>query len=178
MTPESAAYYRLMLLSGLREEFDRELDQALETEDPISPLILDLAFCMSDLEQTISVLYNYTLRFRIDQQQVYDRILAELRRQYTEKLLSPVQLTRIMFQVAQNCDDSSDEPWMRLCYPTYAYELVEEGFVSGEAFDAAFEAFLLRGEQIKVWAWEEAQKPKKKKLFANFFRRHGRTGSA
>ena len=50
MTPERAAYHRLMLLSGLREEFDRELDLALETEDPITDPVLDLAFCMSDPE--------------------------------------------------------------------------------------------------------------------------------
>ena len=58
MTPERAAYHRLMLLSGLPEEYEQELDMALETEDPISPLVLDLAFCMSDtqLEQAYEVL--------------------------------------------------------------------------------------------------------------------------
>ena len=61
MTPERAAYHRLMLLAGLQEEFEKELDFALETEDPITAPILDLAFCMSDLNQTASVLYNYTL---------------------------------------------------------------------------------------------------------------------
>ena len=49
MTPERAAYHRLMLLAGLQEEFEKELDFALETEDPITAPILDLAFCMSDL---------------------------------------------------------------------------------------------------------------------------------
>ena len=71
MTPERAAYHRLMLLAGLQEEFARELDFALETEDPITAPILDLAFCMSDLNQTISVLYNYTLDYSVDEQQVH-----------------------------------------------------------------------------------------------------------
>ena len=118
MTPERAAYHRLMLLCGLREEFDRELDQALEDEDPIRAPILDLAFCMSDLDQTISVLYNYTLRHRVDWQQVYDMLLAELRRQYAEKLLTPAQLAHIMFSIAQNCDDPLAEPWEAPCYPS------------------------------------------------------------
>ena len=57
MTPERAAYHRLMLLAGLQEEFEKDLDFALETEDPITAPILDLAFCMSDLNQTVSVLF-------------------------------------------------------------------------------------------------------------------------
>ena len=63
MTPERAAYHRLMLLAGVQEEFEKELDDALETEDPITPPILDLAFCMSDLNRTISVLYRPTVTF-------------------------------------------------------------------------------------------------------------------
>ena len=62
MTPERAAYHRLMLLAGLQEEFEKDLDFALETEDPITAPILDLAFCMSDLNQTVSVLYNYIVK--------------------------------------------------------------------------------------------------------------------
>ena len=171
MTPERAAYHRLMLLCGLREAFDRELDQALEVEDPIRAPILDLAFCMSDLDQTISVLYNYTLRYRVDWQQVYDMLLAELRRQYAEKLLTPIQLAHIMFSIARNCDDPLAEPWEALCYPSYAYELVEEGFLSGEVFNAAFEAFLLHGQRPDVWAMEKERQEKKKKPLRGFFRK-------
>lgn len=174
MTPERAAYHRLMLLSGLREEFDRELDLALETEDPITDPVLDLAFCMLDLDRTISVLYNYTLNYRIDEQQVYDMILTELRRQYTEKLLTPAQLTHIMVTMAQNCGNAFAEPWDRLRYPSYLYELVEEGFISEEAFNAAFEAFLLHGRKIDVWALEKERQPKKRKSLRDFFRKQKR----
>ena len=38
MTPEKATYYRLMLLAGLREKFDRELDETLVTADQYKPL--------------------------------------------------------------------------------------------------------------------------------------------
>ena len=174
MTPERAAYHRLMLLSGLREEFDRELDLALETEDPITDPVLDLAFCMSDPEQTISVLYNYTLKFRIDEQQVYEMILTELRRQYTEKLLAPAQLARILFTIAQNGGSSPEEPWDRLRCPSYLYELFEEGLLSGEVFQTAFEAFLLHGQEIDVWALEKERQPKKRRLLPDFFRKQKR----
>lgn len=171
MTPERAAYHRLMLLSGLREEFDRELERALETEDPITAPILDLAFCMSDLDKTISVLYNYTLNYHIDEQQVYDGIMTELRRQYTEKLLTPAQLAHIMFTMAQNCGNPFEEPWVRLSYPSYAYELVEEGFVSEEVFKFALETAFLHGQQADVWALEKEHQQKKKKSFLDFFRK-------
>ena len=44
MTPERVAYHRLMLLAGLREEYERELDHVLETADPIPEPELTLAF--------------------------------------------------------------------------------------------------------------------------------------
>ena len=169
MTPERAAYHRLMLIAGLREEFDRELDETLATADPIPSPELDLAFCMSDLDETISVLYNYTLQFPIDQAYVYDMIITELRRQYTDKLLSSVQLVSILYTMAENCENSYDEPWDQLRYPAYDYELVEDGLISQQVFDIAFEAYFLHRERVDIWALEKEHQQKKKKSFRDFF---------
>ena len=40
MTVERAVYYKLFLLNGLTECFDRELDERLERENPLSDLTL------------------------------------------------------------------------------------------------------------------------------------------
>ena len=67
MTPERAQYHLLMLRMGEYDEYDRELDRLLLEQDPLSPLVLELAFCISDREQTISVLRNFLLDHPADE---------------------------------------------------------------------------------------------------------------
>lgn len=171
MTPEKATYYRLMLLAGLWEEFDQDLELTLGTADPIPYPELDLAFCMSDLDKTISVLYNYALMFTVDEAQVCQMVLTELRKLYIEKRFSAVQLVGIMETMAQNCENSYDEPWDQLRYPAYDYELVEDGLVSQEVFERAFDAYFLHQEPVDIWALEKEHQQKKKKSFWDFFRK-------
>ena len=148
MTPDRAAYHRLMLLAGLQEEFERELDFALETEDPITAPILDLAFCMSDLNQTVSVLNNYTLDYLVDEQQVYDMIMAELRRQYASKKLNTREICEVLSKIQRICDFG--EPWIDLYTYLYEYELLDEGMISEEVFETGFESVFLHDERIAV----------------------------
>lgn len=169
MTPERAAYHRLMLLAGLQEEFERELDFALETEDPITAPILDLAFCVSDLNQTISILYNYTLDYSVDEQQVYDMIMAELRRQYDGKQMNAGEVCEVLSKIQRICD--FDEPWIDLYTYLYEYELLDEGMISQEVFETGFESVFLHDERIDVWALQKEYNQKKKKSVLDFFRK-------
>lgn len=171
MTPEKATYYRLMLLAGLREEFDQDLEQTLETADPIPDPELDLAFCMSDLDKTISVLNNYALMFSVDEAQVCEMVLTELRKQYLEQRLTSAQLVQIMYTIAQAQESWQDDPWDKLRYPFYDYELMEEGLLSQETFECAFRDFLLLDKHTDVWALEKEHQQKKKKSFWDFFRK-------
>ena len=169
MTLERAAYHRLMLLAGVQEEFEKELDIALETEDPITAPILDLAFCMSDLNQTISVLYNYTLDYSVDEQQVYDMIMAELRRQYVGKQMNAKAVCEALNKIQRICDFG--EPWIDLYTYLYEYELLDEGMISQAVFEVGFESVFLHGERIDVWALQKEYNQKKKKSLLDFFRK-------
>ena len=169
MTPERAAYHRLMLMTGLREEFDRELDHALEVEDPITAPILDLAFCQSNLKQTVSVLYNYTMAYAVDEKQVCDMIITELRRQYTGKQLSACQVCEILSKIQRIC--GFDDPWFDLYKYLYEYELLDEGMISQEVFEIGFESVFLNEEHIDVWQLQKEHNQKKKKPILDFFRK-------
>ena len=50
MTVEMAAFYRRMLSVGLSDTYQRDIGLALEREDPLSELLLELAFCLSDVK--------------------------------------------------------------------------------------------------------------------------------
>ena len=163
MTPERAAYHRLMLLAGLQEEFEKNLDFALETEDPITAPILDLAFCMSDLNQTVSVLYNYTLDYSVDEQQVYDMIVAEFRRQYVDKQMNARAVCEALNKIQRICDFG--DPWIDLYNYLYEYELLDEGIISEEVFKTGFESVFLHGKRLDVWALQREYNHKRKGRF-------------
>lgn len=167
MSPETAQYHLMMLRLGQREEYDRELDRILEEEDPLPPLILDLALCMSDVNRTISVLREYSMDHPADQQQVYDMILADLRRKYTEQSLTAVQTVALLWNITRIVKDPGEDPWRQLYGPIDDYDLMEAGILSGESFIEALEAFL-RGE---AWGNVRPVKPKKKKSILDFFRK-------
>jgi len=59
MTPNQAAYYRFLFLNGFPEELTNYIDHALETENPLSDLTLDLSLCFSDTEKMLNVLNEY-----------------------------------------------------------------------------------------------------------------------
>lgn len=163
MTRERAAYHRLMLLAGLAEEYEQELDAALETEDPITAPVLDLAFCMSNLEQTVSVLYNYTLNGPVDWLQVYDMIMQTLRRQYAAQQLSAGQVCEILGKLLCFCDFS--EPWSNLYTYLHSYELLDAGLISQEVFETDFRSLFLHGKQTDIWQLQKEHSKKKKKSF-------------
>lgn len=45
MTREDAYYERILLLCGYWEDYDRWLDSYLETEEPLSDIVLELLDC-------------------------------------------------------------------------------------------------------------------------------------
>lgn len=161
MTPERAAYYRLMLLAGERSEFDQELDLALETEDLITAPVLDLALCMSDLNQTISVLHNYALGTDVDQQQVHDMIMATFRSQYISKQRTAREICEAL-DIIQRCCDGSD-PWIDLYTYLYEFELLNEGIISQEVFEQGFSSAFLHGIRIDPWTLQKDLNQAKKK---------------
>ena len=150
MTPERAEYHRLMLLVGFKEEYERELDEILETVDPIISPELELACCMSDLEETISVLYNYVITSGVDEQKVFDMVMTELRRRYSEYTVTTKEMVDILDRIALHSDSDSNSLWEQLRYPAYQYELVEDNLLSEEVFNTAFDAKFLRGEDLDI----------------------------
>lgn len=169
MTPEQAAYHRLMLLAGLPEAFEQELDQALEQEDPLTPLTLELACCMSDLNRTLSVLHNHLLDHPANEHQVYELVLAGFRRQYTEGKLDELRVCQCLTQIQSSCD--AIEPWIDLYPCLYDYELLEEGMICDEVFRRCFRSVFLDGVELDAWALQKEYNPKKKKSLMDFFRK-------
>lgn len=150
---EHAECYRLLLMRGLREEFDERLERSLAEEEPLSPLVLELAFCMSSLPKTISTLREFTLDCKIDEEKLYAMVMDALRRRYIEKRLTLKQTVENLYAVVRTREVWDEQPWFELDRISYTYELVVDGLLPEAVFRAAFEAFFLQGERFDIEAY-------------------------
>ena len=159
MTPEQAQYFLLMLRMGEYDEYDAFLDRLLLEQDPLSPLVLELAFCMSDRRETISVLHNFLLDHPADEAQLMNRQLDWVRRQYQEKAMTALQAADYLSRLI--AVHSSDDPWWELYIYVDDYELYEEGQISLSVFEQCFDARLLRDEMLNPWVLQEGKNREK-----------------
>ena len=162
MTPEQAQYYLLMLRMGEYDEYDAFLDQLLLEQDPLSPLVLELAFCMSDRRETISVLHNFLLDHPADETQLMESQLAYVRKKYSEKAMTALQAADYLYGLI--VANAWNEPWFDLWQYCDVCELYEDGFISQTVFEQCFEATLLRGEDLDCWALQEEENKQKSLL--------------
>lgn len=155
MTPEQAQEHLLMLRLGEYEEYDRALDQLLLEEDPLSPLTLELACCMSDREKTISVLREFLLDHPAEKQPLMEKHLDYVRSCYAKKAMTSEEAVRYLhgLLVASNYED----PWCCLYEYMDIHDLYIDGIISREDFETSFEALLLRGEWLP---WQPQKKQK------------------
>ena len=162
MTPEQAQYFLLMLRMGEYEEYDAALDRLLLEQDPLSPLVLELAFCMSDRRETISVLHNFLLDHPAEETQLMESQLAYVRKKYSEKAMTALQAADYLYGLIVAND--WNEPWFDLWQYCDVCELYEDGFISQTVFEQCFEAALLRGEHLDCWALQEEENKQKSLL--------------
>lgn len=162
MTPEEAQYYLLMLRFGEYDEYDRALDRLLEEQEPLSPLVLELAFCMSDRQETISVLHNFLLDHPADARKLVEPQLEFVRKQVREKAMTDLQASKYLYELITLHD--WEEPWVDFYKYCDVHELYEDGFISQSVFEQCFEAALLREEMLNPWTLQEAENRQKSLL--------------
>ena len=152
MTPEQAEYHRAMLLIGLDDRFEKCFDEALEVEDPLSDVILALSTCISNREQVLSVLREYTLTHPFDENAVRDLILEDISNRYRSGEMDRVKMVTALYDVVNALDKFQDDPWNILMEPTYYLDLYEEDLITEDVFDQCFDAWFYHGERLDPWA--------------------------
>lgn len=159
MTPDEAQYYLLMLRLGEYAAYDQALDRLLLEQDPLSPLVLELACCMSDRRETISVLHNFLLDHPADERKLMESQLDWVRRQYREKAMTAVQAAEYLSRVYDV--KSGSEPWWEMFIYLDDYELYTDGMISQSVFEQCFDARLLRDEMLSPWKLQAGENREK-----------------
>ena len=143
MTVEMAAFYRRMLSVGLSDTYQRDIGLALEKESPLSTLLLELAFCLSDANKTISILDNYIGDRVLNEDKIYPMILEEMRDLYINKRFELEQIAEMLFGILESAKLWYEGPWERLMYLSYEYDEVKDGCLYMKDFLDSFAEYLL-----------------------------------
>ncbi len=147
MTREDAYFERILLICGFWEGYDEWLGAFLESEEPLSRVVLDLVDCGGDMKAVEHTLNLYCLEKPFDEEAAHERLRLFLRDNYKSGKMSKAAVLAAMFKFsgalpfgskfAGNCAVLSDY-----------YDLAEEKIVNAEKFDAAFADFLENGTHV------------------------------
>lgn len=146
MTAEQAVYHKLFLLNGLTECFERELDERLERENPLSDLTLALSTCGGKREEQVHILNEYILNTaleEIDKDAVFSFVADELRERYEQNPDTDLEaFTMLMHNIARYSGWWQDfEPWATMYLMNDFYN---EAFTDHLISKACFRSILRR----------------------------------
>lgn len=158
--PERVAYYHAMLLVGIRDKLDEAFYHALETEEPLSDLILSLSTCISDDEAVLSVLQEYIWDHTIDEQVVYHMIRGDFRQRRLSGQMTRKEVAEYLYGIVRSLGECLDDPWYAFTRIYYDLELWQDGFISEDVFNQCFDAWLFHGENLDAWELRSKSKQK------------------
>ncbi|MBE6871523.1 MAG: hypothetical protein E7491_06165 [Ruminococcaceae bacterium] len=173
MRLEDAYYFKILLLNGISDGYSEWLSTLLDQQDPLSDILLELSFCISDINKTISLLNNYCSGQPFDEKEVCDMLRKFLKNTYKENRFTKEEIISLMHRFvsahAAPCDFDY-ATWGDMFYIDDYYSLAKDGTMSMEKFDRAFFEYLEHGTTIdsnSLWAFKTEQTllQKIKKLF-------------
>lgn len=162
---------------GFFDDYDTWLNGHLETEEPLSDIILELSCSQSDINKTVSVLHNYCNGKTFDEIELCNRIRLFFKNAYNLNKMSKEQITKHMYRISLNIAESCDFElnttlWRSMFYLYDYYSLAKQGIISWNNFDVAFFSYLNNGIPLNdeiIWKSSNLKKPSLIKRIKNLF---------
>ena len=161
---EEAFYYKNLLLLGFSDGYDDWLNDSLETESPLSDVVLELSLCGSDVKKTVSVLHNYCNAQEFDEAVSHDKLRLFFKEAYYANRMSKEEVLSAMHRLVMNVgvpEDFDVKVWGSMYYLDAYYDLVAEGILPRENFDSAFFSYLDHGVPVdpdRLWKRQSKKK--------------------
>ena len=151
MKREDAFYHKILLMTGLDDGYDEWLNHFLESENPLSNIVLELVCCGSDINRTISVLHNFCAEQPFDEAAVCHRVRLFYKNACYSNRMSKEEIVSSMYRLASNIGDPGDFDivlWGSMYYLDDYHSLAKDGIISWERFDFAFFSYLDNGTPV------------------------------
>lgn len=183
MNREDAYYYKNLLMLGFSDEYTEWLNHRLETEDPLSDIVLELAYCSSDVKHAVSLLHMYCEEQQFDVALVADRLRVFFQGAYYSNKMSKEEVVTTMFRLARNvgfpCNYDLNihydlNIWANMYQFYDYYSLAKDAIISWESFDFAFFSYLDHGAPFDIdllWEKNTKKKPSLLKRIKNILKR-------
>lgn len=164
---EDAYYYMNLLLLGFSDGYDEWLESYLKTDEPMSDIVIDLYFCGSDVEKTISLLHNYCGEQEFDKTVVSDKFRLFFKKAYHANRMEKGEVVSAMYKLVNNIGDPGDwnfnyDLWGDMYYLDDYYSMAKDGIISWDSFDFAFNSYLDYGTPIDsnlIWEKNISNEP-------------------
>jgi hypothetical protein len=148
MTNETALFLKLLLHAGLIDVYNESLDQLLMESSTLDGVLLELAFCNQNINQSITLLRDFTYHKDIDHNVVYSRIMSVFRNQYLNQTMSQDEVSEAMHLAAMNSGKEMSQPWESIKNLIYYYEEVVDGYYPEDIYHEQFLDLLLGKEGL------------------------------
>ncbi len=145
MPYEYAAYFKVLLLCGYDGELQRYVDAALEEQDPLSDVILELAAAGSDGNRRLSVLNACLEQAKASGAQEDNAafaLAASFLKRKAKDGMPMQELAQLMYRFALDEERYLTEPWDTMYLLSDHYDGVVDGWYDKETYLREFDAFL------------------------------------
>ena len=141
VTREEAGFYLHLLLLGIQDGYGEWLHRCLTEEEPANDTALELSWCFSDTNKSISLLNRYCQEAPFDEAAVADKLRLFFKEAYHSGRMTQTEITSCMHQAAMNACTSGElnmKIWGSMYWLEESLAMVQEGIISQNDFDTAF----------------------------------------
>ena len=164
MTHEEARFMEILLICGFSEGYDAWLNGYLETEDPLSRVIVGLIDCGSNTKQIVSCLHTHYADGAVDDALVCDMLRRYLKEAYDSGRMTRGECTEAMRRFARCQEDPYELPWRNMDVLADYYEMVEDEVADMARFDREVLPYLNEGIPVNSDRfWNGLFEPKDRK---------------
>lgn len=155
---EQALYYKLLCQLGYTEEIDAYIEEELLKKEDCEGILLELAWCASDLGKYVEVLTAYLKGAEVDNLLVCQMLKEFVARRYDAMDFEIETCAKTLYQFAVMSEKDAEEGFDEMYRIGIELEEIVDGYGDWWVFEEALLAYLFEDEKYDYHDWFEEKK--------------------